>query len=157
MHHVFKRPPGRVLDRAQRTIGWKAEADEQGAMVAVGKAKNLPGDVLVGGMCLAAADAKARRCDHHLHRRLAHIETIEVRLVTFSSPQNDRDYGGSAGDPAGSLPHSSELLLRVGVGDDDEVPPLAVASRWCSPCCLENLMQMLVRDGPLRKGANLAA
>jgi hypothetical protein len=67
-------PPVRPLDRGQRPSGLVTQRDQERARLALGKAEQLPRELLIADGRMAAPDPQAGGREHDAHRRLAEVE-----------------------------------------------------------------------------------
>src|ERR1700727_2997632 len=95
---------------------------------------------------MTSTDTQIGGREHHRHRRLA-----DVVLVSHVSPlirrywQYESDCGRRPRDVTGALPDRRKFLQLSRIGDDDEVPRLAVLRRRRPPAGLSDPVQIVFR------------
>ena len=106
------------------------EPEEVGHDVVVGDAEDRAGLVLVADRGMAGADAEVGGRDHHGHRGLAQVVLIEeLASLIGRHGGNQRDSRRSRRDVPRALPHGGQFLQSLRIGDDHEIPGLAVRRR----------------------------
>src|ERR1700759_187910 len=116
-----------LRDRRQRAVGRIADPEHERRQVALRDAEDLADPIMVTDRRMAGADAEVGRRDHHRVGGLTKVVTVNdlhAPVGRLGDAQHDR--GRRLGDVAGALPGLRQLGELLGVGDEDEIPVLAV-------------------------------
>jgi len=131
MNDFIEGPPIWLADRREGAVGGIPETNEVGDDVVVGDTKDRAGLLLVADGRMAGADAEVGGLEHHRHRGLAQVVLIEELPSLIGRHRgNQRDSRRGRRDMAGALPHSGQFLQPIPIGDNHEIPGLAVRRRW---------------------------
>ena len=144
-------------DDAEGPIGRVAEVEHVGHVAVRRQAEDLAGPLLVADRGVSRADAEVGRGDHHRHRRLAGVVLGAVALAgVICARQHERHRGRRAGHVPGPLPHLRQLAQLVSVLHHHEVPRLPVARGGSPASGLEDAIELLGRQRPVREAAHVA-
>src|SRR5690242_450204 len=95
---------------------------------------------------MTGPDPQVGRGDHHRHRGLADVVVVgDYPTLVGRHGNRDGNRGRGPGDVAGAPPDRGQLLQLVGLGDDDEVPRLAVLRRRRAPAGFGDAVQVVGR------------
>src|ERR1700761_6692873 len=142
MDDLVERSPVRVADGLEWAVSGIAEAHKVSHLVAVGDAQDRAGFVLIPHRRVAGADPQVGGRYHHRHRGLTHVVLVgHLPAFTGRYWQDEGDRGRGPRDVTGSLPDGGKLLELVPVGDNHEVPGLAVFRRRRPPPGLSDTVQ----------------
>src|ERR1700744_3257416 len=92
---------------------------------------------------MAGGDAHMRGRGHHGGGRLPEVGIVdEAGAVVVGLGDDQRDRRGGPGDVPRAAPYLGQLAELIRIGDDDEIPVLAIRSRWRPPACLRDPVEV---------------
>lgn len=114
-------------DWLERAIGGISDTEKVRDDVVVGNSEDGSGLLLVADRGVAGAYAEVSGGNRHRSSCLPEVVLVdELGAFVGGFGDNQRDGGRGGGDVARSPPHRRKLLELSSIGDDDEVPVLAV-------------------------------